>query len=120
MTFNEIKNLLSDISDPVQKLEMVMDLGDNILRVPQSALCTEIYGCSSFVEICRDGNNFYGHADSKLVRGILVIILSLVDGKTPTEIKKTDLRNEFTNLNLHLGASRLNGVNSMLGFLENL
>jgi sulfur transfer protein SufE len=44
----------------------------------------------------------------------------MVDGKTAQEIKNMDLLSEFQSLNLNLGAGRLNGVNSMIRFLQNL
>ena len=59
-------------------------------------------------------------ADSALVRGIVAIIVAMVDGKTSDEIKNMDLGGEFEGLNLNLGAGRLNGVNSMIRFLQNL
>ncbi len=37
-----------------------------------------------------------------------------------SEIKKMDLAGEFASLNLNLGAGRLNGVNSMIRFFQNL
>ncbi len=118
--YSEIKKLLSNIDDPVMKLEVVMDMGGQLPSIPSDAACTEIYGCASRVQICRVGNNFYGAADSALVRGIVAVILSMVDGKTPDEIRKINLRAEFSGLGLNLGAGRLNGVNSMISFLENL
>ena len=120
MTYDEIKNILSAISDPATKLEMVMDFGARLDMVPGGAKCTEITGCASRVEICRDGNRFYGRADSALVRGIVAIMIAMVDGKTPDEIKKMDLGQMFSSLDINLGAGRLNGVNSMIRFLHNL
>ena len=120
MNFNEIKHLLNLMPSPIDKLEMVMDLGKSLENVPDSAVCNEIVGCSSFVEICRDGNRFYGRADAAIVRGIVAIIISMVDGKTATEIKSMDLLSDFNSLGLNLGAGRLNGVNSMIRFLQNL
>lgn len=120
MNYSEIKNILTSIEDPVLKLETVMDLGNHIEAVPGSALCTEISGCASRVQICREGNRFYGTADSALVRGVVAIIISMVQGKTPDEIKEINLRDEFEGLNLNLGAGRLNGVASMIDYLENL
>ena len=52
MTYEDIKNSLSLIQNPVEKLEMVMDLGKQLLPVPQEADCSEILGCTSFVKIC--------------------------------------------------------------------
>ncbi len=120
MQYAEMKNLLSMVSDPVEKLEMVMDFGKQMHPVPESAICHEIIGCASYAEICIDGNNFYGRADSALVSGIVAIITAMVDGKTPDEIKKLDLESEFSRLNINLGTGRLGGVNSMIRFLKNL
>ena len=120
MTFDEIKQNLMMLDNPVDRLEMVMDLGNSAAPVPDDAVCTEIQGCTSFVQICRRGNNFWVNADSVLVRGVATIIVAMVDGKTPDEIKKMDVAGEFAALNLGLGAARLNGVNSMIRFLQNL
>ena len=120
MTFDEIKKTLSMITDPTVKLEMVMDLGAHMEPVPDGAVCNEITGCASHVEICLVGNRFYGTADSALVRGIVAIVLSMVDGRTPDEIRKMDLSGMFLDLGINLGAGRLNGVNSMFRFLKNL
>ena len=120
MKFEQIKKTLDSIIDPVEKLEFVMDLGKELSPVPAGAVCSEILGCTSFVQICREKNNFYGVADSAIVRGILYIILSIVDGKTPDEIRQIDLEKMFKGLKINIGAARLNGVNSMIRFLKNL
>ena len=120
MTYDEVKRNLSLIDDPAMKLEMVMDMGAQLPPVPDDAVCAEITGCASRVEICRVGNRFYGNADSALVRGIVAIMISMVDGKNPDEIKYLDLQQMFATLDINLGAGRLNGVNSMILFLKNL
>lgn len=120
MQYEHMKSLLNTLENPVDKLEMVMDFGAHMDNVPDGARCTEILGCASHVEICVLGNKFYGIADSGLVRGVVAILLAMVDGKTPDEIKKMDLMGEFSSLNLTLGAGRLSGLNSMISFLQNL
>ena len=120
MTYDDIKNVLAMVDEPAIRLEMLMDFGRSLEPVPDGADCTEILGCTSFVQICRFGNRFYGVADSAIVRGIVAIFIAMVDGKTPDEIKKMDLEGEFASLKLNLGAGRLNGVNSMIRFLQNL
>ena len=91
MNYIEIKSALSLIQDPVEKLEFVMDLGKNLPDIPKTAKCSEILGCASFVQICEKDGVFYGGGDSLMVRGIVAIILSMVNGKTIAEIKKMDL-----------------------------
>lgn len=120
MTYQDMKTALLLVDDPVMRLELVMEFGKTMSPVPDNAVCTEIVGCSSFVEICRAENRFYGRADSALVRGVVAIIVAMVDGKTPEQIREINLNAEFSSLNLNLGAGRLNGVNSMIRFLQNL
>lgn len=120
MTYTDIKNNLEMLADPVDKLEMVMDFGRALAPVPAGAVCHDIVGCASRVQICRDGNNFFATADSLLVRGIVAILISMVDGRDPEEIRQMDLNRMFSDLKLNLGAGRLNGVNSMIRFLQNL
>lgn len=120
MTYNEIKSVLNMVTAPADKLEMVMDIGAHAPAVPDNAICGDIVGCASHAEICRVGNRFYGRADSGIVRGIITIMTAMVDGKSADEIKQMDLATEFASLDLPLGAGRLNGVNSMISFLQNL
>ena len=120
MTYKEIKNILLAIENPVEKLEMVMDLGCELASIPDGAKCTEITGCASRVEICRKDNRFFAVADSALVRGIVAILIAMVDGKTDKEIKNMDISAEFATLDINLGAGRLNGLQSMIRFFHNL
>lgn len=120
MTYMDIKNNLEMLTDPVDKLEMVMDIGRTLQPVPDGAVCSDIVGCASQVQICRVANKFFAVADSALVRGIVAILISAVDGKNADEIRAMDLNKMFADLKLNLGAGRLNGVNSMIRFLQNL
>ena len=120
MTFDEIKKILNMFDDPVARLEAVMDIGKSLPPIPSDAVCNEITGCTSFVQICRKGNNFFGSADSAIVRGIVAIILSMVDGHSPDEIRQMHLEEMFADLHINIGAARLNGVSSMIQFLKHL
>ena len=120
MKYEDIKNVLSLVQDPVEKLEMVMDFGKQLPEIPKEAVCSEILGCTSFVKICKLNDSFYGYADSAMVKGIVAIILSMIEGKSISEIKNMDMASEFQSLNLNFGASRLNGVQSMINFFKKL
>jgi len=108
MNYTEIKTLLTKITDPVDRLEFVMDLGMRLAPIPKSALCTEVRGCASRVEICRADGIFYADADSALVRGIVMILIAMANWGI------SDLRGEFASLNLNLGAGRLNGAEGII------
>ncbi len=120
MTWDDIKNTLSMLDEPSDKLEMVMDIGARMDSVPDGAGCHEIAGCASRAEICIYDGNFYGRADSAIVRGILAIVLSIINGMDAETIRNTDIIGMFDELKLPLGAGRLNGLNSMVRFLKNL
>ena len=119
MTYQEIKNMLLMVDDEAVRLEMLIDFGKYLQAPPPDAECVEILGCSSFVQICNKNGIFYGVADS-LVRGIVFVMLAMVDGKNAAQIKEMDMAAEFKSLKLNLGAGRLNGVNSMIRFFKNL
>ena len=115
MNYPEIKSLLAAMDDPVMRLEFVMDLGTRLAPIPGNAVCTEVSGCASRVRICHlrlatDGSRltFYGDADSALVRGIVMILTAMANEGI------SDLRCEFTSLNLNLGAGRLSGVEGII------
>ena len=120
MTYAEMKKNLQSVTDPVQKLEFVMELGRGLPTVPDDAVCTEIIGCASFVQICQKENMFFAQADSALVRGIVAILIAMIQGKSLQEIKDFDILSEFATLDINLGAGRLNGLNSMVRFFHNL
>lgn len=113
MKYAEIKSVMDTMTDDLMRLEYVMEIGhQNSLTLINTA-CTEISGCASRVIICKDKNGFYGDADSVLVRGLVWIIIAMKnDG-----IK--NLSDEFNSLKLNLGTGRINGVSSVINFLEN-
>ena len=120
MTYDEMKSALQMMDTAESRLEMVMDFGAHAPSVPDGAVCADIHGCASFVQICRVGDMYYGRADSALVRGIVTIITAMVSNHTVDEIRKMDISGEFASLGLNLGTGRLGGVDSMIRFLKNL
>ncbi|MBU2022205.1 MAG: SufE family protein, partial [Gammaproteobacteria bacterium] len=72
------------------------------------------------VWLIMEGNDglrhFKADSDAKLMRGVLVAILSLVEGKTLADIQQMDLKAELAELNLssYLTSSRTNGVLAIL------
>ncbi|MGO2353507.1 MAG: SufE family protein [Marinomonas foliarum] len=97
------------------------------LSKTQPRLCAEdktednkVKGCESAVWLIiveKDGlRHFKADSDAKLMRGVLVAILSLVEGKTLADIQQMDLRAELAELNLssYLTSSRNNGVLAIL------
>lgn len=59
-------------------------------------------------------------SDTRIVKGLLYIVLSLYQGKTPTEVMAIDAEKEFTELGLfkHLSPSRGNGIKAIVGSIN--
>lgn len=80
----------------------------------------KVKGCESAVWLIVEESNgirhFNADSDAKLMRGVLVAILSLVEGKSVEAIQKINLKSELAALNLtsYLTSSRTNGVLAIL------
>lgn len=83
----------------------------------------KVKGCESavwlIVEDVKGIRHIKADSDAKLMRGVLVALLSLVEGKTAPIIQAMDLKAELEKLNLssYLTSSRTNGV---LGILKRI
>jgi cysteine desulfuration protein SufE len=86
----------------------------------------KVKGCESAVWLIIEENNgtrhFKADSDAKLMRGVLVAILSLVEGKALTDIQQMDLKAELAELNLssYLTSSRTNGVLAILNKINTI
>lgn len=84
----------------------------------------KVKGCESAVWLIVEESNgirhFNADSDAKLMRGVLVAILSLVEGKSVEAIQKINLKSELAALNLtsYLTSSRTNGVLAILSQLQ--
>ena len=103
MNYIQMKNALSLTDNPMEKLDMLMDFGRGLEIVPEEAVCHEILGCSSFVEICVKDGHFYGRADSMLVRGIVAVIVAMVNQFSYREF---DIEADLENLELAAAKER--------------
>ena len=81
---------------------------------------TKVPGCSADVWVypLADGERLRFQADSNadITRGVVALIVSLVDGKTAAEILETPIEGELETLGLkrHLSANRTQGVPNMI------
>lgn len=90
------------------------------LSIEEKTEDNKVKGCESAVWLIIEESNdiryFKADSDAKLMRGVLVAILSLVEGKALTDIQQMDLKAELAELNLssYLTSSRTNGVLAIL------
>ena len=122
----EIKQRLQACKSKEETFKTLVMLSKTLERLadPDKSDENKIKGCESAVwllehkegELC----HFRADSDAKLMRGVLVAILSLVNGKTKAQIQAMDLKAELAELNLssYLTTSRTNGVLAILSFIQ--
>ncbi|MBD1581421.1 SufE family protein [Pseudoalteromonas sp. S16_S37] len=105
-----------------------MLLGKQLPTLPD-VLKTEqakVTGCESnvwlHIELDEQQQNLLlvGDSDTRIVKGLLAIVLAMYSGKTPTEAKQIDAYQEFESLGLikHLSPSRGNGIKAIVETIQ--
>lgn len=112
----------SDIEDWMDRYGYIIDLGNALPEIDESKKTPQnlIEGCQSRVwldaELDDEGKiNFTADSDAIIVKGIISLLISVLNGHTPDEILDADLH--FINdigLGEHLSPTRSNGLLAMV------
>lgn len=125
MTINEIQDEVieefADFDDWMDKYQMLIDLG-NALGTLDEKYKTEqnlIDGCQSRVWLQCDYVDgklvFSAESDALIVKGIIALLIRVISGHTPEEIRDADLYFiEKIGLKDHLSPTRSNGLLAMV------
>ena len=125
MTINEIQDEVieefADFDDWMDKYQMLIDLG-NDLGILDEKYKTEqnlIDGCQSRVWLQCDYVDgklvFSAESDALIVKGIIALLIRVISGHTPDEIRDADLYFiEKIGLKDHLSPTRSNGLLAMV------
>lgn len=117
---------LTDIkqaSDWQGKYRVLMQLGKKLPPIPEKMKQPELLvkGCESrawllhYHDKTQDKHYFVLDSEARIVKGLMAIMLCLVNGMTTDELHKFDLCHSFDQLNLkpYLSQSRGNGLTAM-------
>ena len=126
MTPDELFENFSYLTEWEDKYRYLIELGDALPQFPDSDKTdsNKVEGCQSQVwfTVQKQGDKYYFNAtsDAHIVRGLEAILLTLVNGKTASEIKSLDLNEAFLRLGLgeHLSPTRRNGFFAMIGRIK--
>jgi cysteine desulfuration protein SufE len=129
-TFNKIAHKIKQTPTWQQKYREIMLLGKTLPTLPD-VLKTDnalVPGCESkvwmFVEFDLTENALVviGDSDTRIVKGLLALILALYNGLTPEKVLEVDAYEEFKKLGLisHLSPSRGNGVKAMVEKIQTI
>lgn len=123
---NEILEDIEFFDDWEERYKYIIDLGralpnmDSALQTPERL----VKGCQSNVWIDvqpkEDKLFFVVDSDAHIVRGLLALVLSAYQDKTPQEILAFDIDEYFQKLDLerHLSPTRGNGLRSMVARIQ--
>lgn len=118
---NEIIEEFSSFDDWMDRYSLLIEYGNGLEPFPEANKNDNnlIDGCQSkvwFTAEMRDGKVFFhGDSDAILVKGIVALLIHVLNGHTPKEIIDTKLYFiDEINLREHLSPTRSNGLNAML------
>ena len=118
----EITDEFADISDWMDRYGYIIDLGNALTPLPDELKTPDrlIEGCQSRVwldaDIDREGRvHFRADSDAIIVKGIISLLVSVLDSHTPDEILDADLHFiDEIGLSRHLSPTRSNGLLAMV------
>ena len=118
---DEIIEEFSSFDDWMDRYSLLIEYGNGLEPFPEANKNDNnlIDGCQSkvwFTAEMRDGKVFFhGDSDAILVKGIVALLIHVLNGHTPKEIIDTELYFiDEINLREHLSPTRSNGLNAML------
>ncbi|MBU2968514.1 SufE family protein [Pseudoalteromonas sp. C2R02] len=127
-SYIQFKNKIIQAGSWQEKYREIMLLGKKSPALPSelkvdSAL---VNGCESNVWLYMDFNNeenkllIIADSDTRIVKGLVSIILYLYSDLTPIEIISIDANKEFEDMSLlkHLSPSRGNGIKAILNAIQ--
>lgn len=128
---DEILEEFADIPDWDDRYELIIDLGRKLPPMPEGLQVDEnrVRGCMSTVwlvaQVKQNGEprlEIIADSDSQIVRGLIVILLSLFSGRTLQEMATADPDEIFRRLGLsqHLSPNRRNGLYAMVQRIRTL
>ncbi|NWL16428.1 MULTISPECIES: SufE family protein [unclassified Pseudoalteromonas] len=129
-TYQLVSKNIENSASWQQKYREIMLLGKTLPPLADILKTDDalVQGCESkvwmFVEFDLTENALVviGDSDTRIVKGLLALILALYNGLTPEEVLNINAYEEFEKLGLisHLSASRGNGVKAMVEKIQTL
>lgn len=123
----EIIDEFSEVEDWMDRYGMIIELGNDLAAMDDALKTPDrvIEGCQSRVwldaQLTPQGSlTFQADSDAIIVKGIIALLIKVLDGHTPQEILEADLH--FINdigLSEHLSPTRSNGLLAMVKQLRN-
>jgi len=130
MTFDELREEFDFLGNWEEQCRYLIEVGEELPDLDESEKTEEhrVLGCQSRVWVLPSLREVDGHkvldirakSDARIVDGLIVVLLSLTQGKSPREILHTDYQEAFTSLGLEsqLVPQRRNGLYAMVSRIQ--
>ncbi|MBD55321.1 SufE family protein [uncultured Pseudoalteromonas sp.] len=129
-TFEAVSKNIETSAGWQQKYRQIMLLGKQLPVMPEVLKVDDalVKGCESKVWLYIDFDHtenslvLAGDSDTRIVKGLLALILALYNGLTPEQAAKINAYDEFERLGLisHLSPSRGNGIKAMVDKIQTM
>jgi len=128
MNIDDVIETFDFLGDWEERYKYLIDLGRKLPPLPESEKteATLVRGCMSQVWMTggvADGKlAVRGDSDAHLVRGLIALLLIMVNGKSPEAVLATDVAALFKQLGLdsHITVNRRNGFFSMVERIQQM
>ncbi|RMH09802.1 MAG: SufE family protein [Planctomycetota bacterium] len=121
----EIVETFELLGDWEERFGYVLDLGRKVPEFPESERteARRVHGCQSnvWLDLAVEGDDpprvrLRAVSDAHIVNGLIAILISAYDGKTPQEVLNFDIKGLLDKLQLeeHLSGTRRNGLQAMV------
>ena len=127
MTYNEFKEKLSALKSWQLMYREIMLLGKSLPEMPELLKTDDVLikGCESKVWLRVELSDdqilvLIGDSDTRIVKGLMGLIMLMHQGKTPEQSVKINAYDEFEQLGLikHLSPSRGNGIKAIADTIQ--
>ncbi|MDX1736857.1 MAG: SufE family protein [Alphaproteobacteria bacterium] len=124
ITIDELIDNFELFDDWDDRFSYIIDLGKKMPPMPESEMteANKVRGCMSQVWVTsrleEDGKvmRFNADSDAFIVKGLIAVLMTIYDGKSPDYVAKTDAIEILAKVGLdqHLSPNRRNGLVSMV------
>ena len=122
MTLDELLDTFEFFDDWEDKYRFIIDIGKELPGLPDGDKTDAhlIRGCQSQVwltyESSDEGLKFNMDSDAHIVRGLIAVVLIVIQNRSASEIQQLDIEGIFGQLDLlaHLSVTRGNGLRAMV------
>lgn len=125
----EIVDIFDLLGDWEQRYQYLIELGEKLPPMPedQKVESNKVKGCMSQVWVSayadqNDANrlHYYGDSDTSVIKGVLALLIQLLDTKTADQIQQLDLDEVFEHLDLdeHLSPNRHVGIYAIVELMK--